>query len=75
MLFHDLRRTAVRRFERAGVARSVAMSLSGHLTESVYRRYDIVSEKDLRIAADALDRFAGKVTGKVEISGAAKAAK
>jgi integrase len=42
LILHDLRRTAVRNLERAGVSRSVAMSLTGHQTEAVYRRYAIV---------------------------------
>ena len=40
-LVHDMRRSAVRTFERAGVPRSVAMSIVGHKTESIYRRYAI----------------------------------
>jgi site-specific recombinase XerD len=41
-LMHDLRRGMVRRLEHQGVSRSVAMSLTGHKTEAVYRRYAIV---------------------------------
>jgi integrase len=51
---HDLRRTAVRNLERAGVPRSVAMQMVGHKTEAIYRRYAIVSESDLRAAAEKL---------------------
>jgi integrase len=54
LLAHDFRRTAVRRLERAGVARAVAMKLVGHKTESIYRRYAIVSESDLREAVEKL---------------------
>jgi hypothetical protein len=36
------------------VPRSVAMKLTGHKTENVYRRYAIVSEADLRAAAEKL---------------------
>lgn len=53
-LIHDFRRTAVRNLERSGVSRSAAMKMTGHLTETVYRRYAIVSEGDLQEAAAKL---------------------
>ena len=56
---HDLRRSAVRNMERAGLSRSVAMQLTGHKTEAVYRRYAITSEADLR---EGVDRLNGLVT-------------
>jgi len=44
---HDMRRGAVRRLERASVARSVATKITGHKSESVYKRYAVTSERDV----------------------------
>lgn len=53
LLFHDLRRSAVRNFDRAGVSQPVGMMISGHKTASIYRRYRITPERDIR---EALER-------------------
>jgi integrase len=64
-ILHDFRRTAVRNLERAGVPRSVAMKITGHKTEAVYRRYAIVSDADLQEAARKL---AGTFTGTIRMA-------
>ncbi len=68
-LLHDFRRTAVRNLVRANVPEKTAMGITGHKTRSVFDRYDIVDEADLRAALGMLADIKGTRKGQSAQSG------
>lgn len=56
-LLHDFRRTAVRNLIRSGVQQAIAMKITGHKTDSIFRRYLIVDEELLAQAAGAMAAY------------------
>ncbi len=56
LIIHDLRRSGARQLRRAGVPESVVQKIGGWKTASMFRRYAIVSDADIRSAISRLEQ-------------------
>ncbi len=56
-LFHDLRRSSARNLIRSGVSRNVAKMVGGCKTDSMFDRYNVTAEEDLRDAMEKVTQY------------------
>ena len=54
LIIHDMRRSAIKNLMKMGVQQKVAMAISGHKTDSVFQRYNIIDETDVLAAMKRL---------------------
>ncbi len=57
LLFHDLRRSAARQLIRSGTSKDVAKMVGGWKTDSMFSRYNVTGDEDLRDAMEKVTRY------------------
>lgn len=62
---HDLRRSAVKNLNDAGIPREVAKAFTGHKSDAVYARYSIQNDDSMKLAAAKLGEYLTKRATKI----------
>lgn len=62
LLFHDLRRSGARNYRKASVDEDVIQRIGGWKTASMFKRYNVVDERDLADAGARLSVFLAKAS-------------
>ena len=65
-ILHDLRHSFNTYMRKAGVAESVIMECTGHLTRTMFDRYNTVDDEDKRKAVEKLEDFLHNSAAKVD---------
>lgn len=73
-VFHGLRYCAASNLTSAGVSRIVAQGITGHETDSIFRRYNLVADDDLTAASDRVTAYVenGEKKGRMREAAAAE---
>ena len=69
LLLYDFRRSAARNLIKAGVPQAVAKKITGHKTDSMFSRYNIVSTEQVH---DAMRKLAAATAEKMKAIGASQ---
>jgi integrase len=60
LTLHDMRRSAARNLIRAGASETVAMSITGHKTSSIFKRYNITDTNDRKDALIKVGQYSAR---------------
>jgi hypothetical protein len=66
-LVHDFRRSAARNLIRSGVTKDVAKQVGGWKTDSMFSRYNVTAEEDLRDAMERVTKYNEAESQKVAV--------